>query len=624
MWLMTQYGFYSVVAHNAQPDRFLVRVRARAHHDLENLCRLAALESEILETPDADYRYRLLLSGAEIGRALVALGQTINYSNFKNRIHDLPDQRHKNDAYMSIWSTLGRLAKPSSADVRAGDAGLRPASPFSLEPTPADDTDVEETDAEALFSQGRESLEVGQHEAALAIFERLTVLAPEAPVGHWMKGVALSALNRHEEAVWAFKAGLEFAPSDVQALWNLALSCFHTGRYEAAQVALQQALDVQPDFFTNAFPLLGYVHAAANNIEPMQPLDEWLQTREPDVLDLQSPHTFFLMTLAAHALGETDSAQQHWQTLREMDARAAARLEPLLNTPPATDDAEAPPVDWQAENDNLRGALERYARLSEETGALPAEALEVIYGTVLESWFLVPLDAPPQENEDGTQLSFHLAPLEGLGEAPVLIAFTSVDSARLFWGDATLHRAVMPGDGICNLLLNLAQSLARTGEPDSSSSVPAAIVLDPAGPYPFVLPLPAVLSLATGGIPLGEEQALVPAGTTFDISLPQSEERPSSALLQALRDAIATTAPQTGVREAWWFVLRLDETEPHLAVAIAPGDNETLSAVNRVLHEAWSRHAPPLSVYDLLGLEGDIGIRIRHSGELLWQAGGGR
>ena len=55
MWLATQHGFYSIV----QKDHDLYFIRARVRKDLENLKALAQLDREVLEWPEADYRYRV-------------------------------------------------------------------------------------------------------------------------------------------------------------------------------------------------------------------------------------------------------------------------------------------------------------------------------------------------------------------------------------------------------------------------------------------------------------------------------------------------------------------------------------------------------------------------------------
>jgi len=104
MWIMSQHGFYSIVQLNQKPDTFLVRARHR--QDLESLTKLAGLAAEIKHTPSHDYPYRIVVNGAEVQTIMARLGETIDYPNFKARIHELPEQENKNAAYMQIWSTM--------------------------------------------------------------------------------------------------------------------------------------------------------------------------------------------------------------------------------------------------------------------------------------------------------------------------------------------------------------------------------------------------------------------------------------------------------------------------------------------------------------------------------------
>lgn len=105
MWLATQEGFFSIVS--KADDRY--HVRARCRKDLDNLCRLAGQEWEIHRWPAADYRYRILLNGAEVADLMLRLAGSLDYPNFKNRIGRRPDQREKLHAYHEVWSILAGL-----------------------------------------------------------------------------------------------------------------------------------------------------------------------------------------------------------------------------------------------------------------------------------------------------------------------------------------------------------------------------------------------------------------------------------------------------------------------------------------------------------------------------------
>ena len=84
MWLATKYGFYSIV--QKQPpddgDPAVYHVRARVRQDLENLLAASALAMEILEWPEADYRYRIVIHQRELFDLMCLLAENLDYPNF--------------------------------------------------------------------------------------------------------------------------------------------------------------------------------------------------------------------------------------------------------------------------------------------------------------------------------------------------------------------------------------------------------------------------------------------------------------------------------------------------------------------------------------------------------------
>lgn len=101
MWLMTKYGFYSIV----QKEPGTYHVRARERHDLENLITLVPLTTVgLIETTSSDYRFRIIVRRDTLLEILAFLGNTLDYENFKACIDRIPDQAHK--PYHAIWSVL--------------------------------------------------------------------------------------------------------------------------------------------------------------------------------------------------------------------------------------------------------------------------------------------------------------------------------------------------------------------------------------------------------------------------------------------------------------------------------------------------------------------------------------
>ena len=108
MWLCTQHGFYSIV--RKRPGEYHIRARRRL--DLENLLTLCRADWPIHRSVQADYRFRIVCGLPEVGRVLTALGEALDYSNFKSRIHSLPDQASKSSAYAELWAHLFDLQEP--------------------------------------------------------------------------------------------------------------------------------------------------------------------------------------------------------------------------------------------------------------------------------------------------------------------------------------------------------------------------------------------------------------------------------------------------------------------------------------------------------------------------------
>jgi hypothetical protein len=102
MWLATQHGFYSIV----QKPAGQFHVRTRCKQDLENLIALAAIDAPMHHTTDGDYAWRTIVGQAEVNAIMAALATSIDYPNFKSRIHETPDQEDKLPAYSRLWSQM--------------------------------------------------------------------------------------------------------------------------------------------------------------------------------------------------------------------------------------------------------------------------------------------------------------------------------------------------------------------------------------------------------------------------------------------------------------------------------------------------------------------------------------
>lgn len=110
MWVITTEGFFSAVEHRDDPDRIMVRARAKA--DLERLRKATGLTFRIKRSQDwADYPYRTTISRADWVESCAVLAGDVDYANFKDAVGA---RRGKTRAgvYMSVWASLRRIEPP--------------------------------------------------------------------------------------------------------------------------------------------------------------------------------------------------------------------------------------------------------------------------------------------------------------------------------------------------------------------------------------------------------------------------------------------------------------------------------------------------------------------------------
>ena len=101
MWLMTKFGFYSIV----RKDEGRFHIRSREKVDIENLVRQVPLpDAIILKSNTADYRFRVIVGSKELHAVLEFLGNKLDYGNFKDCVDRTPGQSHK--PYHEVWGVL--------------------------------------------------------------------------------------------------------------------------------------------------------------------------------------------------------------------------------------------------------------------------------------------------------------------------------------------------------------------------------------------------------------------------------------------------------------------------------------------------------------------------------------
>src|SRR4051812_29928635 len=105
MWLITPFGFFSVVQKPAESD---LTVRARVGADLDRLREhyMPTLAPTTTST-HTDYRFRATISHEAYALGLAEIARDIHYSNFKSEVGRVdPTRAH---VYARVWEVLWKL-----------------------------------------------------------------------------------------------------------------------------------------------------------------------------------------------------------------------------------------------------------------------------------------------------------------------------------------------------------------------------------------------------------------------------------------------------------------------------------------------------------------------------------
>jgi hypothetical protein len=110
MWVFTPEGFYSAIEWRRNDEhQGQICVRTRSRGDLNRLRKWIPGLTETIVTPNGDYRYRAWCSHVEWADGLAAMGEAIDYSNFKTEVGRFDRGRERK--YHRIWSILGEIQK---------------------------------------------------------------------------------------------------------------------------------------------------------------------------------------------------------------------------------------------------------------------------------------------------------------------------------------------------------------------------------------------------------------------------------------------------------------------------------------------------------------------------------
>jgi hypothetical protein len=110
MWVFTLDGFFSVVQKGWDKDTDTVQVRGRNRVDLERFVQRMNLQDKVIETPKADYPFRVVTTRQVWGKYLDKMASMIAYENFKHEV-EVQDGASRADIYLRVWSELRKLEK---------------------------------------------------------------------------------------------------------------------------------------------------------------------------------------------------------------------------------------------------------------------------------------------------------------------------------------------------------------------------------------------------------------------------------------------------------------------------------------------------------------------------------
>lgn len=138
---------------------------------------------------------------------------------------------------------------PSEAGIWTGDVieADFTGTPSDVPETPPDNQKNPEEAARDCFYHGVDLFNKGDFSAALAAFDQAVALMPEFPLAWNNRGLCLSNLGRHSEALESYDRALNHAQEEFPEVWeNRSASLSNLGQEEAAQKSFERAIALKP------------------------------------------------------------------------------------------------------------------------------------------------------------------------------------------------------------------------------------------------------------------------------------------------------------------------------------------------------------------------------------------
>lgn len=121
MWLFTQHGFFS--ATQVPERKSLIQIRARTDEHLKALKKEFPIikRSKIIETPKADYRFRIVLMRWRWEKLAADLTREIDYPNFKGRVAVTPKINEMSRELHDVWHVMNEFQQAKHPFVPGDD-----------------------------------------------------------------------------------------------------------------------------------------------------------------------------------------------------------------------------------------------------------------------------------------------------------------------------------------------------------------------------------------------------------------------------------------------------------------------------------------------------------------------
>ena len=112
MWLITEFGFFSVVQKPGDAAEGMLTVRARVRGDLEALGRrYLPTMGPIKTSKSTDYRFRARAPRAAVASAMALAIEGIDYDNMKARVRQTRGPAREAVLH-DVWHALYALQRP--------------------------------------------------------------------------------------------------------------------------------------------------------------------------------------------------------------------------------------------------------------------------------------------------------------------------------------------------------------------------------------------------------------------------------------------------------------------------------------------------------------------------------